>query len=143
MEEFRKKMEKKLRIYSIMCCIMPSIFFGMRFIVGNASDFSQGMVTGLFIGGMFSAIFLLTRTYAILHNEEMLKSKYIQETDERNNAIIKQTTQTSSLISIFVTAMAVIITGFINEVICITLFVNFIVDVIITLIVLAYYKRKM
>ena len=43
---------------------------------------------------------------------EKLKKQYIEETDERNNSIAKETMQTASLISMYVTAFAIMISGF-------------------------------
>lgn len=143
MKEFRKKYENKFKISIFKCLTMPIVFFTVQFLVKGGSEFSQGLVTGVFSALMVTAIFSLVSTYVILHNEEQLKKRYIEETDERNIEIAKKTTQTSSLISLYLTAIAVIVSGFISEVVSITLAIDMIVGVIITVAVGTYYKKKM
>ncbi|MBR6580984.1 MAG: hypothetical protein IKK66_06765 [Ruminococcus sp.] len=143
MKEFRKKYENKFKISIFKCLTMPIVFFTVQFLVKGGSEFSQGLVTGVFSALMVTAIFSLVSTYVILHNEEQLKKRYIEETDERNIEIAKKTMQTSSLISLYLTAIAVIISGFISEVVSITLAIDMIVGVIITVAVGTYYKKKM
>lgn len=143
MKEFRKKYENKLKISIFMCLTMPIVFFTAQFLVKGGSDFSKGLVTGLFSALMVTAVFSLVSTYVILHNEELLKKRYIEENDERNNEIAKKTMQTSSLISLYLTAIAVIISGFFSEIVSITLAVEMIVGAIITVAVGTYYKKKM
>jgi uncharacterized membrane protein len=143
MKEFRKKYENKFKISIFKCLTMPIAFFTAQFLVKGGNEFSQGLVTGVFSALMVTAIFSLVSTYVILHNEEQLKKRYIEETDERNIEIAKKTTQTSSLISLYLTAIAVIISGFISEVVSITLAIDMIVGVIITVAVGTYYKKKM
>ncbi|MBR3969544.1 MAG: hypothetical protein IKJ87_00475 [Ruminococcus sp.] len=143
MEKFRKKYENKLKISILRCLTMPIAFFAAQFLVKGCSEFSQGLVTGLFSALMVTSVFSAVSTFVILHNEEQLKKRYIQETDERNNEIAKKTMQTSSLISLYLTAIAVIVSGFFSEIVSITLAVDMIAGVIITFAVNAYYKKKM
>lgn len=143
MKEFRKKYENKFKISIFKCLTMPIVFFTAQFLVKGGSEFSQGLVTGVFSALMVTAIFSLVSTYVILHNEEQLKKRYIEETDERNIEIAKKTMQTSSLISLYLTVIAVIVSGFISEVVSITLAIDMIVGVIITVAVGTYYKKKM
>lgn len=143
MEEFRKKYEKRFWMGTIMCCVLPIIFFAMRFFIKDTSDFSQGLVTGVFVSLMFVSIVFITSIGVTLRNEELLKKRYIEENDERNNEIAKKTTQTSSLISLYLTAIAVIVSGFFSEVVSITLAIDMIVGAIITVAVGTYYKKKM
>ncbi len=143
MKEFRKKYEKRFWMSTLMCCILPIIFFAMRFIIKDTSDFSQGLVSGVFVSLMFASIVFCTSIGVTLRNEEQLKKRYIEETDERNNEIAKKTMQTSSLISLYLTAIAVIVSGFFSEIVSITLAIDVMVGAIITVAVKAYYKKKM
>lgn len=143
MEEFRKKYEKRFWMGTIMCCVLPIIFFAMRFFIKDTSDFSQGLVTGVFVSLMFVSIVFITSIGVTLRNEKLLKKRYIEENDERNNEIAKKTTQTSSLISLYLTAIAVIVSGFFSEIVSITLCIDVMVGAIITVVVKAYYSKKM
>lgn len=143
MKEFRKKYKNKLKISIFMCLTMPIVFFSVQFFVKGGSQFSKGLVTGLFSALMVTSVFSAVSTFVILHNEEQLKKRYIQETDERNNEIAKKTMQTSSLISLYLTAIAVIVSGFFSEIVSITLCIDVMVGAIITVAVKTYYKKKM
>lgn len=143
MEEFRKKYEKRFRFTSIMCCILPAAFFAARHFSQNTSEFAQGLVYGLFVALMVAAIAACTSMGVTLRNEEYLKKKYIEENDERNAEIAKKTMHTSSLISLYLTAIAVIVSGFFNEIVSITLCIDVLVGAIITVAVKTYYKKKM
>ncbi len=143
MDKFRKKLERKLRFNTIMCFILPIVYFTMLYFVGSGNTFSHGMVIGIFVGGMVTAVYHLVRNYVLLHDEEKFRKQYIEETDERNNTIAKETMQTASLISMYVTAFAIMISGFFSEIVSITLWVVLLADVLITCAVQAYYKKRM
>lgn len=143
MEEFRRKYENRFKVTSIMCCILPAAFFAARHFSRNTSDFAQGLVHGLFVALMVAAIAGCTIMGVTLRNEEQLKKKYIEENDERNAEIAKKTMQTSSLITVYLTAIAVIVSGFFSEIVSITLCIDVMVGAIITVAVKTYYKKKM
>ncbi len=143
MKEFREKLEKKTRLYSLFACSSALIFFGCKFLLDGASDFADGLITGFFSGLMIVAVFNLTRMYTALKNEEKLKEMYIAETDERNIAIGKETATTATMISIMVMALSAIVAGFINVTVCITLAAALFVSAVITVSVRAYYNKKM
>ena len=143
MEEFRKSIEKKLKFYTLLCCLYPSVLIAAKAIFKNAGDFAQGLVFGACSGAMVVSVYFLARNYAVLHDEEKLKKLYIELNDERNIAISKETMRTSSVICIVVTGLAVIISGFISEIVCITLCADLLLGVIITPCVQLYYKKKM
>lgn len=113
----------------------------MRFI--KVDNFASGLVIGMFSGIMIVSAFNLARIHDALHNEEKLKEMYIRETDERNISIGKETAKTSTLISLMVMALAVIVSGFFNPVISMTLGISIMADAVITIAVQSYYNRKM
>ena len=143
MEAFRKKIENKLKLCIFICLFYPAAMFMAKHFFNGASDFSQGMILGVCIGGMVVAVFYAARNYAALQDEEKLKKLYIELTDERNNEISKETMKTASTVCMVVISLAVIISGFINETVSITLAADIFVSAIITVIVNAYYKKKM
>ena len=55
----------------------------------------------------------------------------------------KKTTQASSLISLYVTAIAAVVSGFFSEIVSITLCIDLMLGAIITATVRAYYKKNM
>ncbi|MDE5584267.1 MAG: hypothetical protein K2J08_11270 [Ruminococcus sp.] len=143
MEDFKKKLTRKYRMMGRYCCFAVCIYFGLMRFTTTVNDFTEGLLSGMFSGIMIVSIFNLVRIHIALHNEEKLKEMYIQETDERNIAISKETMRTSSVVSLMVTALAVIISGFFNPVISMTLGISIMADAVITIAVQFYYKKKM
>lgn len=143
MEEFKKKLTKKYRLIAVFCSFSLIMYFGLQRFTNGADDFASGLVTGVFIGIMLVSVYNLAKIYAVLKNEEKLKQMYIQETDERNVAVSKETMKTSSVISVMVTAVAAIVSGFFNPVISMTLGISVMVDAVITIAVQSYYNKNM
>lgn len=143
MEDFKKKLTRKYRLVTSFCCCALLIYFGLMRFVKGADDFAVGLVSGMYSGIMIVSIFNLARIHKALHNEEKLKEMYINETDERNITIGKETAKTSTLISLMVTALAVIVSGFFNPVISMTLGISIMAEAVITIAVQCYYKKKM
>ena len=143
MENFRKKVEKRLQIYTTICMCSLALYFALVFLTSGASDFAQGISMGVFIGMELVAVYNLARTFAALHNEEKLKEMYIAETDERNIAIQKETSQKGLTISTAGIAMAAIAAGFFDVKICFTLTGALLFSALIKIIVNAYYNKKM
>ena len=150
MEEFRKTVEKRLKnhIGVGICCF---ILFIVLFIYTKGTDgfttgadgfttgYSAGMLSGLAVLGIYNTIMI----YTALHNEEKLKKMYIDETDERNSAILKETAKTSWQISWFVLSAASFAAGLFDKKICITLIAVLAFIAVTRFITHAYYKRKM
>ena len=86
---------------------------------------------------------LMIKYMVMLRNEDKLKEAYIKSTDERNIEISKETMRTSAVISLVVTALAIMVTGFFSMTVSITLFIDLAVGELITVLVNAYYKKKM
>ncbi|MBD5160397.1 MAG: hypothetical protein HDT23_09190 [Ruminococcus sp.] len=143
MEDFRKKLTQKSRLITGFCCFSLPVYIGLMRFVKNADDFIVGLVTGVFIGIMLVSVFNLVKIQSTLNNEEKLREMYIRQTDERNIAIGKETMKTSGFISIMITALAVIISGFFNPVISITLAISLVANTVITIAVRSYYNKKM
>lgn len=89
------------------------------------------------------ALFLMVKYLVMLRNEDKLKAEYIKSTDERNITISKETMRTASVISLMLTAIAILVSSFFSKVVAITLFAELTVSTLITVIVNAYYKKKM
>ena len=143
MKDFKAKLEKQLKLNTLICCLFPSVLILCKQLVKNRNDFAQGLVFGVCTGVMVVAVYFLVKNYTVLHDEEKLKKLYIEVTDERNIAITKESLKTSSTISMVVIALASIVSGFFSEAISITLASVLLVNALITIIVQTYYKKKM
>lgn len=143
MEEFRKKVRKRSIIYSVLCCFSLIIYLVLKFLTKDTSDFSQGLAMGVWIGLEIVAVVNVTRMSAALKDEKKLKEMYIRETDERNLEIQRLTAQKSYTISTTGIAVAAIVAGFFDFRICIALCFSLLFSSLVTLIVNAYYNKKM
>lgn len=144
MEDFRKKLTRKYRLIIVFCCCCTlPVYLGLTHLVKGADDFVAGLLSGMYSGIMIVSFFNLVRIHTALHNEEKLKEIYVRETDERNVAISKETMKTASVISLMVTAFAVIISGFFNSVISMVLGISIMANAVITIAVQCYYNKKM
>lgn len=143
MEKFRKKLELKYRVVSLFCCFATGIFCTLRRLTENVSEFASGILSGFFGGLLLVSCYILARYYVVLKNENKLKQMYIEETDERNIAITKETMKTASFISLLITILAVIVSAFFSPVVSITLAAAMICESVVTIIVHAYYKKHM
>ena len=119
------------------------IFFIMMFMIRNAPEFAQGLSTGVFSGMLLVAVFNTIRIYKALNDEKLLKEMYIKDTDERNIAIQKEAATVSAKLSSYLTGIAVIIAGFFNKTVCITLGVAALCEALLVIGITAYYNKKM
>ena len=143
MEEYRKKIQKKLVIMRIMGILFLLILIAEKIFLEKKDTFYSGLLAGGASGIIVVTIGYCVRFSNALKDEKKLKAMYIQETDERNKEIAKKTMATSSMITLYVTAFAVFISGIFSDTVAMTLAVAMIVDALITAGVSAYYNQKL
>lgn len=143
MEDFKKKIQRRFYLCLMFCCSGSAIYWGLSRLIKDVPDFSRGMITGIYVGMDVVAVFLMIKYLILLRNETKLKAEYIKTTDERNIEISKETMRTSSVITIALTGLAILITGFFNRTASLTLFIDMAASTLITLLVNLYYKKKM
>ena len=143
MEEFKKKIRRRQLIFNMICLSSLAVYFGLQFLTKDVSDFARGLTMGVWCGVEFVAMFNSIRLLIILKNEEKLKELYIQEHDERNIAIQKETSQKGFFITMMAMAIAAIVAGFFNVTVCTTLFFTMTGSAIIVIAVNLYYRNKM
>lgn len=143
MEDFKKKIKFRFQLCTMYCCSGSVLFIVLNRLFDNISDFSCGMLSGMMVAIDMLALFLMVKYLVLLRNEDKLKAEYIKSTDERNITISKETMRTASVISLMLTAIAILVSGFFSKVVAITLFAELTVSTLITVIVNAYYKKKM
>lgn len=143
MEEYRKKIQKKLVIMRIIGILLLLVIIAEKIFLEKKDTFYSGLLAGIVAGMLPITIGRCVRFSKALKDEKKLKEMYIQETDERNKEIAKKTMATSSMITLYVTAFAVFISGIFSDTVAMTLAVSMIVDALITAGVSAYYNQKL
>ncbi|HCJ40838.1 hypothetical protein [uncultured Ruminococcus sp.] len=143
MEEFRKKVHKRVVIDSLICGNAILLYMALLFFTKGASEFGKGISIGLFCGFEIVAVYTLAKNFTALHNDDRLKEMYINENDERNLAIAKETSQKSSLITVILTALAAVAAGFFDVKICLTLVAALLLSAVVNIIVNIYFNKRM
>lgn len=143
MEEYRKEIQKYLMRARILGVVMLLAIIAEKIFFENKDTFFAGLLAGV-AGGTLGGVLACCIKYSrALKNEKKLKEMYIQSTDERNIEIAKETAQTSSLITTYLIALAVIVTGAFSKTVSMTLAAVMVVDILITIGVSIYYNKKM
>ena len=143
MEAFKKKLKTQQLLSTMVLTSSLAVYFLLRFLTKDVSDFAQGLTTGFWIAIEVLALVNTVRLLVTLRNEEEIKKLYIQEKDERNIAIQKETSQKSAVINVIVLGLAVLVAGFFDIKVSVTLFVVLSVSALITIAVNLYYRKKM
>lgn len=143
MEEYRKKAKTRFTLLTMVCCSSLTVYFALCFLTRDASDFAKGLSVGLLSAVEICSVFGLVKTFKLMHNEEYLKKMYIEENDERNKEIKKETACKSNLITTYGIGFAAVIAGFFDIKICIALTAVLSFNLFVLLIVNAYYRKKM
>lgn len=142
MEEFRKKLRRRIMLSVIFCLSGLFIYFALIRITG-APEYTKGILIGVLSSSLTVSVFNIFRLMPLLQDEEKLKKAYIAETDERNTLIQKESARTVMSISIMIAALAAIAASFFNPVITLTLSANIILTGIVSIAVTAYYNKKL
>ena len=143
MEKFKKKIQRRFYLCLMLCGSGSAIYWGLSYLIKDVPDYSRGMITGIYTGIIFIATVLMIKYLILLRNEDKMKAEYIKTTDERNNEISKETMRTSSLITLVLTGLAILVTGFFSQTVSTTLFIDLAASSLITVLVFAYYNKKM
>ena len=143
MEKFRKKIKKRFWISTFVSLFVPLVLIALQIITKKDVDYASGMIYGAVSGALVTAVFNIARMYSALHNEEKLKKMYIEETDERNIMLNKETGNTALIISLVCISFASVIASFFNIGISIALAAAACFTTMVTVVVKIYYNKTM
>lgn len=143
MEKFREKIKKRFWISTFVSLFVPLVLIALQIITKKDVDYASGMIYGSVSGALVTAVFNIARMYSALHNEEKLKKMYIEETDERNIMLNKETGNTALIISLVCISFASVIASFFNIGISIALAAAACFTTMVTVIVRIYYNKTM
>lgn len=143
MEEFRKKIQRKLiaiRILSVLVIVSLIVY---KILTRDSDSYFSGVLYGVTGAMVALGIGYSVRFNTALKDDAKLKELYIQQTDERNEQILKESARTSNTIFLFATAIAAIVAGAFSETVSMTLSIMIVVNALINAGVSAYYNRKL
>lgn len=142
MEEFRKKLKKRLRIYWALIIVF-TISYVLLLIFGSDKDYGIRYNGGFFSGIITVSVMNLVKIKKSLKDEKKFKEQYIRENDERLGTIEKEVAKTTFNVTLVVLCMAVIVSNYFNIIVSCTLACVLGIISVIYLGSLIYYNKKM
>ncbi|MCR4640353.1 hypothetical protein [Ruminococcus sp.] len=142
MEEFRKKIHRELIVMRILCVLVIASLLIYKILTRDSDSYFSGVLYGVTGAMVALGIGYSVRFNMALKDDVKLKEMYIQQNDERNKQILKESARTSNTIYLFVTAIAAIIAGAFSETVSMTLSIAIVIYSLIEVGVSAYYNKK-
>ena len=141
LEAYRKKVQRRLvwmRLLAVIFVVVELV--GSRFVPdGNASNFVWGMC----VGGGFVALVVLFQQSKDLKDDEKLRQMYIEEHDERKQAIRAKAGLPMVLFLSLGLAMIAAMVFFFNETVAITLALAAVAQMLVSLVVKLVCMKRM
>ncbi|MBQ7305257.1 MAG: hypothetical protein IJW85_03535 [Clostridia bacterium] len=141
LEAYRKKVQRRLvwmRVLAVVFVVVELV--GSRFVLdGNASNY----VWGLCVGGGFMALVVLFQQSKALKDDEKLRKMYIEEHDERQQAIRAKAGQPMVIYLSLGLAMTAAVVSFFNEVVAATLALAAAAQCLVSLVVKLVCMKRM
>lgn len=107
----------------------------------DIGDFIHGLQTGMFGGIIIALILGIVKSKKALKDENSLKQSYIIANDERSKFVFSKMSLTAVYVEHFFLMLAIIISGFFNEVICLTLLVVLIISIVFKFSLYFYFNK--
>jgi hypothetical protein len=107
----------------------------------HISDFVHGAQTGIFTGLFLGLILGIIKIKQILKDESSLRKAYIKSHDERNQFIFSKIGTTTFYIEAFILFWGIIVAGFFNATVTITLLVVLFIKLVLKKILKLYFEK--
>lgn len=147
MENYKKSLSTGINFMYIGIILSMLVTIGLVFysysLMDNShiGDFVHGVQTGMF-GGIFIALVLgIIKNKKILKDEISLKQSYIIANDERSKFIFSKMSLTAVYVENFFLMLAIVISGFFNEIVCLTLLAILIISIVFKFSLYLYYNK--
>lgn len=137
----------KRRTWMIVACLLAAAVvvagtvYGLDS-AGHDSAFKAGAQTGLFLAVLLILLRTIVRYSRALRDEKALEAMYIRENDERSRYIRDKIGGVGLDAAIFVQAVAVIVAGYFDNTVYLTLFATLFSTVLIKATLKIYFARK-
>lgn len=149
MDDYRIKVKNRLIILIICAVVSAMIIFsviiaGKTYFTGDSftDGITQGFPVGLISGFYAIMLFQIVRCIRALQKEQVLKSMYIYENDERKKLIRQSALFNSFFFTAGILAVASIVSIFYNKIVAVTLIAVLAVHVFAGVVFKFYYVRK-
>ena len=107
----------------------------------DIGDFVHGIQTGMF-GGIFMALVLgIIKNRKTLKDEASLKQSYIVANDERSKFVFSKMSLTAVYVENFFLMLAIVISGFFSEIVCLTLLAVLIISILLKFGLYFYFNK--
>ena len=147
MEAYKKSMQSLIKwvilglIVSLCITVGLYIYSQQQMNKTHICDFIHGIQTGIFTGLFLGLIFSVIKIKRILKDESSLKQAYIKSHDERSQFIFFKIGTTSFYIETFILFLGIIISGFFNATVAITLLAVLFIKLILKKILKVYFEK--
>ncbi|QSX06751.1 hypothetical protein JYG23_04710 [Sedimentibacter sp. zth1] len=149
MENYKKKIQKKLMLLSLLCIIcgviltlnifdMISIESNHDFISGAISGFQEGLVCAIIV----LCIIQIVRFNKALKDEEKLKKLYNKENDERIKYIKQKCGANVIIFTTIITIIAAVIAVYFNRIVFFSLLACALLQITVCAVLKIYYLKK-
>ena len=155
MEQFREKTKLQTTIIGFFCLILAVFcFLGfageaglVSFMTPSTGDSHwqsqwRGFISGASFGILALMVFGLVRNLRALKDEKKLKKLYVAENDERQIMIYTNALRSAMQLWLIAGLVAVIITGYFNATVSITLLISVCTTSVLCLLFRLYYMKK-
>lgn len=141
LEAYRKKVQRRLMWMRVMALVFVVVELVVSRLVpeGNATNY----VWGGCIGGAMVALGILAQQRSALKDDEKLRKLYIEEHDERQQAIRAKAGQPMVMYLSLGMAMTAAVVFFFNETVAITLALAAVAQMVVSLIVKLICMKRM
>jgi len=147
MENYKKSLSAGIKFMYIGLALSMLVTVGLLFfsysLMDNShiGDFVHGVQTGMF-GGIFIALILgLLKNKKALKDEDSLKQSYIIANDERSKFVFSKISLTAVYVEHFFLMLAIVISGFFNEIVCLTLLAILFISIVFKFSLYLYYNK--
>jgi len=147
MEAYKKSLNSTIKwiilglIVTLLTTVGLYIYSQQQMNIAHISDFVHGLQTGIATRLFLALIYYIVKIKKILKNETTLKRGYIEAYDERSQFILSKVGISSFYIETFILLLGIIIAGFFNEIIALTLLVLLVIKLILKSILKLYYEK--
>ena len=147
MENYKKSLSTGINFMYIGLILSMLVTIGLVFysysVMNNSDigDFVHGLQTGMFGGIFISLVFGIVKSKKALKDENSLKQSYIIANDERTKFVFSKMSLTAVYVENFSLMLAIIVSGFFSEVICLTLLGVLVISGVLKFSLYYYYNK--